>query len=162
MDDNNIIYYIVLGAIYFLSKIFGKKKQPKPPVDTDEWVAEESQNTAPSVSTSFDDIFKELTGQSQTEYTPEEVIKPLEPAPVLASDIIDYRKTNIEAIQPDELIDIPNHKPMQRTSPVYEREGQFKIEEETNETRDAVVSLLADHDGLRQAVILKEIFDRKY
>ena len=38
--------------------------------------------------------------------------------------------------------------------------GDF--EEEENEVRDGVQELLANHSGLRQAFVLKEVLDRKY
>lgn len=79
MDDNgNIIYYILLGVIYLLSRVFGKKKKPatKParspqrrPVRTNEEDQVREPVQAPTAekepALSFEEILRELSGVPQ-------------------------------------------------------------------------------------------------
>jgi len=78
MDDGgNLIYYIILGAIYLLSRLFGKKKkQPVKPARRPQQqrrpVEKESEPVqAPTAekepALSFEDILRELSGVPKTE-----------------------------------------------------------------------------------------------
>jgi hypothetical protein len=79
MDDNgNIIYYLVLGAIYLLSRVFGKKKKPvaKPVQRPVRRPVQEDRDTEPEpieaptaqkeeAPLSFEEILRELSGVPQ-------------------------------------------------------------------------------------------------
>jgi len=177
MEDSNLWYYIVLGAIYLLSKVFGKKKKAEPVEREPEVEAAEfpvTQDYAPDpkpkkAPVTFEDIFKELTGEIKKPF--EEAFPKLEieqqeveeiEQPVLATGLIDYQKANIESVRPDEEIGIPGYTPVQREKPKFERSENYRISKKKNEIRDGVVDLLADHTGLQQAFVLKEVLDRKY
>ena len=164
MEDSNILYYVILGAIYFLSKIFGKKKKPIPMENMEEVPVPDQSTSTQSDAPTFEDVFKELTGQAP-ELTPEERTTPLQPKevePVLATELVDLQRRNVEAIEPDELIDIVPHQQIERAKPKFERSEKFKIKEEDHELQDGLMELLADQDGLKKAVVLREILDRKY
>jgi hypothetical protein len=169
MEDSNILYYVVLGAIYFLSKMFGKKKKPEVTEETEEYEMPTPASPQQTTTPSFEDIFKELTGQSQSEYTPEEIKKPLEPAkpipaaaPVLATELVDYQRKNYEALAPDDLIDIVPHKVLQRDKPTFARDENYAIQEDDDSLREGIRELLSDQEGLRKAFVIKEVLDRKY
>ena len=93
MDDNgNIIYYILLGVIYLLSRVFGKKKKkPGQPAQRPNRTSsgnEESRHTTVSAPTaekepelSFEDILRELSGVPQPK--PKADPPPAQPTPSL-------------------------------------------------------------------------------
>lgn len=168
MEDSGLWYYILLGAIYILSKMFGKKKKPQDqaPIDLPDLQPGES-NTPPrkkNQPSSFEELLRELTEEinpQEPEPIPEPP-KPIQKEPVLATQVVNYQKTNIEEVKPNEKIDIPGHKPIERKKPVYERSENYAIEEEHNEVKEGVQELLDSHSGLQQAFVLKEVLDRKY
>ncbi|UXX77667.1 hypothetical protein N7E81_09825 [Reichenbachiella carrageenanivorans] len=160
--DDSVIYYLVLGAIYLLSKVFKKKKENEP-VNMEEYDEEQSSRPAKKAPPTFEDLLKELTGESSSSYTEEERTQPLTPAePVLATDIIDYQRQNIEAVAPDEMIDIVPHKPLERKKIEFMRNDKFALEEYDDEMAEGIEEMLSDYDGIRQAIVLKEVLDRKY
>lgn len=75
MDDGgNLIYYLILGAIYLLSRMFGKKKkQPAKPVrrpenrhsPEEEYDAVEAPTAEKEPALSFEEILRELSGVPQ-------------------------------------------------------------------------------------------------
>lgn len=163
--DDSILYYLVLGAIYVLSKIFGKKKNQDIPAEVDEFEEVNTPRPAKKPAPTFEDILKELTGEQSPVFTKEEKEEPLQPAPepVLATELVDYQKKNIEALEADDLIDIVPHKPIERKKPQFERDIHFIVEEEEGEDVGADIDeMLSDYDGIRKAIVLKEVLDRKY
>ena len=167
MEDSNILYYLVLGAIYIISRVLKKKKPQETPVDIEETDATPSSKPTPKRPSSVEDFLKELT----KEMVPE-VSKQPEPVPERKPDIIpvreftqkpiDYQMENIEAIKPDEKIDIVPHKPIERKKPEYGRSEKFALEDQDNHTVSGIYEFLEQEDGPRKAIIMKEIFDRKY
>lgn len=163
--DDSLIYYLVIGAIYLLSKLFGKKKKQGVPTEENDYEVLETPQPPKKAAPSFEDILKELTGEAVPEITEKEKSKPLEhakPEPVLATDLIDYQKKNVEAVEPDELIDIVSHKPIERKRPEFQRDAHFEVEEEKSEMADGIAEMLSDYDGIRRAMVIKEVLDRKY
>lgn len=163
--DDSILYYLVLGAIYVLSKLFGKKKNQDIPAEVDEYEELDSPRPAKKPAPTFEDILKELTGEQTPAFTKEEKEEPLQPAPepVLATELIDYQKKNVEALDEDDLIDIVPHKPLERKKPEFQRDIHFAVEEEEDEGMAGdIEEMLSDYDGVRKAIVLKEVLDRKY
>lgn len=163
--DDSILYYLVLGAIYVLSKLFGKKKKQNIPAEVDEYEELETPRPAKKPAPTFEDILKELTGEQTPAFTKEEKQQPLQPAPepVLATELVDYQRKNVEALDEDDLIDIVPHKPLERKKPEFERDSHFTVEdEEENEMANGIEEMLSDYDGVRKAMVLKEVLDRKY
>ncbi|MFY0628118.1 MAG: hypothetical protein JXR07_17605 [Reichenbachiella sp.] len=162
MDDSNILYYLALAGIYIISRVLKKKKPVEEPVEYEESTPEAVSSPKPKRPSSVEDILKELSKEftpQETEPIPENVIKPVQAKP---TPLPDYQAENIEAIKPDEKIDIVPHKPIERKKPTYERSIKFEIEEEENEVTTEIRDFLAEQDGPKKAIILKEIFDRKY
>ncbi len=166
MEDSKI-YYLVLGAIWILSKVFGKKKKKAEEAqEYDEDLEYEQENTPQKTApTSFDEILKELTKEvgipQEVEEKPEPVIieqetkpqaplvatplKSAAPAPSLYSDYVRPKEAN------------------QGSNSEFVRSSNFKIEEEeVNEVALGIHEMLADTDGAQKAIILSEILNRKY
>jgi len=123
----------------------------------------ESKSTDSNAPT-FEDIFKELTGKAP-ELTTEERTTPLQPQgvePILATELVDLQRRNVETNAPDELIDIVPDNQIERSKPVFERDEKFAIREVDHEFQDGLMELLSDQDGLKKAVVLREVLDRKY
>lgn len=175
MDDSNILYYLALAGIYIISRAFKKKKPQNQPAEDDAPKDLRPQQTAHSAPTkrptSVEDILKELTKEFDEKPQPapqkaaSQEIKPVydEPAYEPTPEVqVDYQKKNIEEIGPDEEIDIVPHKQLVREKPSYERADKFKIVEDQDDAIDEVYELLDEEDGPKKAMILKEIFERKY
>lgn len=115
MDDNgNIIYYILLGVIYLLSRVFGKKKKPpaKParrpqrrPEDAEDRRPVEAPTAEKEPELSFEEILRELSGIPQPK--PKADPTPKSPTP------------SIEAIEPAAEV-----KPAPEVSPAPPIEGK--------------------------------------
>lgn len=181
MDDNsNIAYYLVLGAIYLLSKIFGKKKKkPGAPEPA------KKRNIAPPTAEgdgdkaiSFEEILRELSGAANPKPEPEskpiaeaEVIEEQEPAYVdvpqsiqpgsYSTDEIDEIAVDYEAPEPigDNKYSDSMSQPIERKKLTFERSKKFKIVKE--ETIDFLEGL-NDINGPAKAFVMSEIFTRKY
>ena len=162
--DDSLLYYLVLGAIYVLSKIFGKKKNQDIPMEVDEYEEFSQPKPKRNPAPTFEDILKELTGEETPVFSKEEKEQPLKPAakPVLATELVDYQKKNIEALDENDLIDIVPHKPIERKKPEFQRAAHFEVADEDEDLGTDIQELLADYDGLRKAIVLKEVLDRKY
>lgn len=163
--DDSLIYYLVIGAIYLLSKVFGKKKKQEVLDEEGDYEVLDTPRPPKKAAPTFEDILKELTGEAAPEFTAKEKSEPLEHAksePVLATDLVDYQKKNVEAVEPDELIDIVPHKPVERKKLEFQRDEHFVVEEENTEMADGIAEMLSDYDGVRRAMVLKEVLDRKY
>lgn len=168
MEDSKIIWYIVLGAIYFLSKAFGKKKKPveeQAPYAEDENYEPESPSQKQKPS-SFDDILKELSKEIiPTEPDPlpkeieEEEFKPLvsETTPLPSHTPKTEYELKVEAAN-----QLPSKAPIEREKPVYARNEKFVIEEEENEIAQELHDILSEEDGPKKALILTEVFNRRY
>lgn len=178
MDDNsNIYYYIVLGIIYLLSRVFGKKKKKKEPASRP---VEEQEIEAPTASKevepslSFEDILREVSGESKTKPEP---IPP--PIPYSEAEVISIPETGIEpgpAYQSDEMEEIavdyqvpptlgseslpePDLISKKKRKNVYGRMESFKIHEK--HTVDYLENFY-EEDGAAKAFVLSEIFNRRY
>ncbi|SMD37310.1 hypothetical protein SAMN04488029_3343 [Reichenbachiella faecimaris] len=162
--DDSMLYYLVLGAIYVLSKLFKKKKNQDVPAELEEYEEIETHRPTKKPTPTFEDILKELTGEETPVFTKRQKEEPLPPAPepILATDLVDYQSKNVEALDKDDLIDIVPHKPMERKKIEFMRDSHFEVEEEENEMAEGIEEMLSDYDGVRKALVLKEVFDRKY
>ncbi len=172
MDDSNILYYLALAAIYIISRVL-KKKKPEDQSAAPEQTEAPSQPRRPEKRpASIEDLLKELTQEIKPDEPkgpdPEPQIRPVvtqerKPAPEpVRPKVIDYQKENIEAVGPGEEIDIVPHKLIHRDKPEYKRSEKFALADDDNETVAGIYKLLEDEDGPRKAIIMKEIFDRKY
>ncbi|PIB34817.1 hypothetical protein BFP72_05060 [Reichenbachiella sp. 5M10] len=162
MDDSNILYYIVLAVIYVLSRVLKKKKPESAKGESSEEGGGDVSNR-PVNQPSFEDLFKQITGESLEEKK-HRVDEPIEP--VGYSDDIEEVYDPEPAEEPV-LSDYVYKEDQQTKRSVgsvdrYARNSNFAIEAEDNEEGDKIRALLQDEDGVRQAMILKEVLDRKY
>lgn len=159
MDDNSYIYYLILGAIYLISRALKKKKPTTQPKPRPRQVVEEqevSRPQRPSRPTSFEDILKELS----QELNPEEqrranVMKEEEkPAP------IEVKEEPKEELTREQLYVKKRHKEMELERKLALKREMEEMEEE-HEPHE-VLELLREEGGAANAIILSEILNRKY
>ncbi len=171
MEDNgNIIYYIILGAIYLLSKVFGKKKKKAAgkPVQKRKIEAPTVETEEPAPS-SFDEILRELSGTKQPKPESEALPPPVldEPAPSPAFEVEPQPANAVDEM--DEIAvdyEVPEvigtkfeNEKIVRKDLKFERSEHFKIKEKKQVD---YLTLLAEQDGPAKAFIMSEIFARKY
>jgi len=159
MDDIQTLIYFGLIIIWFLSRVFSKKKQKKPPVPNQAPTRTRTSpppktQKAPEPAVTFEDILRELTG------TP--VSAPAEPS----KRVPDFPE--IPQLIPEEE---PHYKeeepaPVSSHPDIIMREGAFKEfvvkQKKGPKVAREVFKLLKQPQGLKQAIILKEILDRPY
>ena len=178
MEDNgNIIYYIILGAIYLLSRVFGKKKKKPgaiPPQKRKITAPTAESEEAPPLS--FEDILRELSGakQPKPEADPDPAPTPA-PAPVFtppppktvvqAAREQAYSKDEMDQIAVDYKVpkaigseSIPQPE-IKRKKLTFKRDEHFAIKEKV--TID-YLDVLAEEDGAAKAFVMSKIFARKY
>lgn len=156
MDDIQLLLYIAFGVIYILSRAFRKKKGV--PADPASRQDSESRPAAPSFEDLLSD-FTQGTGADKTSTQPELVIEP---------EVEEYGFE--EELPSDAEIDEIYQESIRqaeqgRQKPVLESKfKRFAVFDEQQE-EPLVVSMMRDlenSDGLKKAVIYKEILDRKY
>ena len=164
MDDiQNIIYFAVL-IIWFLSRAFGgskKKKQkqyPTPPINqSDEYGEVLDQPKSEPVT--FEDILRELSG------APPKAQPAPEPEPQYYEQESNYEDVFGKPYEETEALDAPQEKKA-IGHPDFVIEGGFKEFAITKKRGPKVARdvrrLLRQRNGLKQAIVLKEILDRKY
>ena len=174
MDDIGNLVYVVVFIIWFLYRVFGKggKKPVKPQAPADQGYPDQHRRSGPSESTAppltFEDILRELTG------TP---VGPPEPEPEIVEEETgqgypdEYypepeEETSFEVLEPVRPFEEPS-KPAVRIPTLYGkgplRYKEFSTKKETSSkaAREAVKMFRSKH-GVRQAFLMKEIFDRKH
>jgi hypothetical protein len=181
MNDLEIYIYIALALIYFLSRAFRKKKPAKPPRPTSRTSSEEayehpSQKEKPLT---FEDLLKEFTGQKnepvsdvQEEEIEEESYKSLEEEYInseeqpYSAEYETYDESNYKSYE--EVYGEGKHlktldEQVQINEPVRKRFDEYKIKEEINiHKASRFRELLRNKDSIKDAIILKEILDRRY
>lgn len=159
MDDIQTLIYFGLIIIWFLSRVFAKKKQKKPqnttpPPQRAQPEAPRQARRAPEPAVTFEDILRELTGTTVTE-----VPQPESRYPDLPE--ITEEEPEEESLMPEEA-----PEPSYGHPDIIVREGAFKEfivkEKKGSLAARKVFKLLKSPQGLKQAVILKEILDRPY
>lgn len=172
-ENSNLWYYAVVGAIYVLSRIFGKKKelpQPKPVVVSEEEEEEDYVPSAPKPiankkferTPTFEELLKELTQVEAPAYENRKPEPVFVEVPVVNPKMVDYQRYNIEEVKATEKVGISKHTLLQRNKPKHERSFNYTLEEENTEIRDGIDTMLASRTGLQQAFVIKELLDRKY
>ena len=164
MDDIGNLVYLLVFIIWFLYKIFGKRKKkttrPLPPVDTrapEPKPQEQSSRDSTSPPITFEDVLRELTGTRPVTVTePEEIDETPELYPV--EDIPPTtEETSFEVFETTA-----------ETQPAKGRQvlgdfSAYKItKEHSSKAAREVFKMLRSKNGLKKAIILKEILDRPY
>ncbi|MCF6351667.1 MAG: hypothetical protein L3J06_01515 [Cyclobacteriaceae bacterium] len=89
--DDKFIYYLVIGAIYLVSRMLKKKKPPTPVAPTVQNMEETREQTAPVTQipsapkpSSFEDLLKEISQEFESRKEPTPVVaQELEPVEVI-------------------------------------------------------------------------------
>ena len=179
MDDLELYIYIALGAIYFLSRASRKKKPVTPPKNrqnTDTGGGYD-QTTRKEKPVTFEDLLREFTGQKEeTVYDYEEENR----EPDRSYDEDDYYQEEdqgrgkYETEEPaeyksfEEVYNVSNDlktldEQVDLEQAKKKRFEEYKIEEGVNiHTAKRFRELLQNKDSIKDAIILKEILDRRY
>jgi hypothetical protein len=174
MDDIQVLLYIVIGLFYFISKFI--KKKPVPQKSVQKPASGGSDTNAPQRPLTFEELLKEFTQPQQQERRVE-----VEEDEEEFIDVRDEGRKNAEpAYKPDYTFSDAetqrNFEQSQRLAAASKRIEEQGIEqdmtfkpykmpsrsEQKNDVAAGVMEMLRDSDGAKKAVILAEIFNRKY
>jgi hypothetical protein len=180
MDDLELYIYIALAVIYFLSRAFRKKKQVKPPASTQSTSSSHDYEDSPKKEKPliFEDLLKEFTGKKDVPvYEEEEEFIEVEEENTAdrkyvkeIDQFVDEYDTNHEDNYKSYQDPYPNKGNLKtldeqvqiKTAP-SKRFDAYKIEKNVNiHTAKRFRKLLKNKDSVKDAIIFKEIFDRKY
>ena len=165
MDDYKVLLYIIFGVIWMISRIMKSRKKQQAQQNQPEEPYE-----APQKEVSFEDLLKEFTQGGQQEKTIQEYEEPVkyeepityeepekEEKPLWTGSDEDAASVYERSIRDAETVDMADlgHDHHLKRFAVFEEE-----EEDTflADLRDD----LSQEDGLKKAVIYKEILDRKH
>lgn len=170
MDDYKIIIYILAAAAYFL--ITQWRKAFKSDADTDERPPREQQTyreQPPRPVTSFEDILREMQPQAQKatqeakERVQEAVTQTLSPVTSQAATATQRKYKSYEGPAPKAL---SWEKPAEALEAAkrskLHREKSYDGYEKKQQASSKYAKLLKNPSTAREAVILSEIFNRKY
>jgi hypothetical protein len=179
MNDLEIYIYIALAVIYFLSRAFRKKNPAKPPRPTQRTTSQDDyeQQSQKEKPLTFEDLLKEFTGQKEkpvheVEEEEEERYESLEQEYIDAEaepysaeyesyDESQYRSYDEVYGKGKDLKTLDEQ--VQINEPFRKRFDEYMIQKEVNiHNASRFRELLKNKDSVRDAIILKEILDRKY
>jgi len=160
--DDKFIYYLIVGAIYLVSRMLKKKKPPTPVAPTVQNTEETWEQAAPVTQrpsapkpSSFEDLLKEIS---------QEFAGRKEPAPVVAQE-----PEPIEIITPNQGIDELTReqkyvkRKQQEATEEADRQRLLRLAEQEDEHEShTVLELLQEEGGAANAVVLSEILNRRY
>jgi hypothetical protein len=181
MRDFQFWLYIIVGAIYLLSR-FLKKPAPKP-TDVPDFQPEKpaprfeqppvKPTASPSRALTFEELLREIT-QSKTQAKPEpktEYVNYDEEIPEEEQDLedvnYDYRKDKVVVEYEDAKKHAFSRSSLEETMHVSDTDmkfGKFKIFDQESKP-DHVGTYLKDFydpEGLKKAIVLSEILQRKF
>jgi hypothetical protein len=188
MSDLELYIYIGLVLIYFLSRAMRKKKPQKPPIQRSVNPARDTQEkTSTEVRPlTFEELLKEFTGQKEEETPVVEAEEPgslEEPSPGVyeygtddRSGENEYDDNHSETYENydetyksyEEVYDhqgklITLDEQVDLSSAGRKRFEKYKIDKAENiHIARRYKNMLMNQDSIRDAIILKEILDRKY
>ena len=154
MDDIQLLLYIAFGVIYVLSRAFRKKKEIQ------EDTARSEQETPRPVAPSFEDLLREFA-QGNTSTTPYN--QPSEAKTVEEIELENDLPTDeeIDQIYQESIKQAEVGKEKPEYVSKFQRFDEFEDEEDES-MAGTIMKDFEDFDGLKKAVIYKEILDRKY
>ena len=183
MDNPEILFYIVAALIYFFTKGRKKKKSiPQPPQEREsDGAPAEAPTQTPEPVISFEDILKEMTGQSTKPKSvppPEPVYEP-EPEPEPGPELVVVEEPKVikrdygmklkilkSSFEKEEI----KKKQEQSTSYVEgddeeesasNRFDSYKIEEKDSMAAE-IKEMLTDPEDVRKAIILQEVLGKRF
>lgn len=181
MSDLELYIYIALALIYFLTRVFKPKKSPRPPRDIRGPASETSDTTSRPERerpVTFEELLQEFTGYREPQQTvaparEEEVEEETLPEEIQAEadeyqyyeGYDDYKKSsyadyNTVQKQGQELTTIDEQ--VSFDEPLEKKFDWGKTEPATSVQTEKYRKMLRDPESVRDAVILKELLDRKY
>ena len=178
MDDLELYIYIALGAIYFLSRAFRKKKPVAPPRKQQDTNAREGheQDHRKEKQVTFEDLLREFTGQKkEPEYEYEE--GPEEHEQSYDDGKYYQEEESTEEYEAEEEVGYKSYEEVysmnkdlktldeQVKLEIAEKKRfeEYKIEEGRNiHVAKRYREMLQNKDSIKDAIILKEILDHKY
>jgi len=179
MKDIQIWLYIIIGVIYFLSRL--KKKPEQQPKDLGDFEPEKPVQTfdkasprpsAPAKGMTFEELLREITQEKTTKQPEPEYVDYDDNLEDEAKDLeevdYDYRKQDkIYEVYEEAKKQAFNRPSLEETMKVANTKmeyGRFKVFE-TEEKRDLMKEYLADFndpEGFKKAVVMSEILQRKF
>ncbi|MEN8251817.1 MAG: hypothetical protein ABFS32_23050 [Bacteroidota bacterium] len=175
MEDNgNLWYYLALGIIYLISRLFGKKKKKpvtKRPVQERDIEAPTAEKRSEPELT-FEDILRELSGTKE----PKPVPAPQPEPPIEFGQDFEPKKGHYSVDEIDEIA-VPLEVPPDfgsNTSKRYPEPDTLKTKRPKDEFKRAehykirdkeeidFVNMLNEQDGPARAFVMSEIFNKKY
>jgi len=174
MDDIQTLLYLIIAVIYVLARVLRKRKPRVPPQDQADTdlppVVKQKPKQKP---VSFEDILKELTGESKKEPRPKQEEPPIEMEKVkepqttkhfLDEDIEESYQEAVkkaEKVKPRKIETVPegiSKSPLKSVHFVA-----YEVEEvKENPLAKEIVKMLKDPEDVKKAIVLREILDRKY
>ncbi len=159
--DDKFIYYLVIGAIYLVSRLLKKKKPtaPVPPITNEDEGYEDysepvSQKPASPRPSSFEDLLKEISQEFEGRKEPKPTTQVVEPV------------INIEPTPKKEELTREQkyvNKKQKEAAEVLEQKKLLKLaEEEDKHDPHPVLELLNEEGGAANAVVLAEILNRRF
>jgi len=165
MDDFKVLLYIIFGVIYVISRVMKnrKKQQNQQGAEADE------PYQAPQKEVSFEDLLKEFTQGKQEEPTvkyEEPTIQPVKYEEPVVEEVSwagsDEEATSVYEQSIKAAENLPDVEMEGKGHDHHlQRFGEYEEEEENSFLADLRADL-QEEDGLKKAVIYKEILDRKH
>lgn len=170
MED--ILYYLLIGIGYALYSWLTRKRQPRPEMDAEPPVVRQG---TPSKQVTFEELLREITRAKQESRQPQPTEVP----------VVDYDEEIEDEYQPLEETELKRERPLYYED--YEKAKSMAFQrpslEETTRLEDVKVTFnrfaefeqqqtrnllenytrdLQNLEGLKKAVVLSEILNRKY
>jgi hypothetical protein len=181
MSDLELYIYIALALIYFLTRVFKPKKNPRPPGNYKDSAADTSETPArPSRERqmTFEELLQEFTGYREPPQTaapdfeeevkeekiPEEIQEEKEEYQYYEG-YDDYKKssfTGYNSIPQEERKMVTIDEQVSLDEPLL-RKFEWGVDELSESSYTTKYrNMLKNRESIRDAIILKEILDRKY
>jgi hypothetical protein len=182
--DSQIWIYIIIGIIYFVSRFFKKSDQPDDIPDTRSDGQPRRETTERPKQLTFEELLREITEAKQPQkpvYQPTPEVKPqprqeytnydddiAEEAQDLEDVDYDYKKKdNIYEVYEEAKRQAFTRPSLEETMDVNNTDikfGKFKVFEKEQQSNllEEYVKDFQDPDGLKRAVVMSEILNRKF
>jgi hypothetical protein len=168
MDNLENYLYLIFAVIYIISRIIkakAKQKEANMPTQSQQGQAQTTQNqTPPKKAFSFEDILKEfeknLGGEELSEEKPEPVIErrhePIKAKPVPKVERKPSVYESYEGLTYESQMTAGQEE---SGTSLFARNEKFELNQ--NITSD-YIKMLQDPEGVRNAIVISEIINRKY
>ena len=145
-DFSEFIGPIIFGLIAWLSNYFGKKKKPSKNDPNIEKKPSSFSNPFEKIFDEANKLKEDVSDNNEEMILKEEIIKPID-----QTNEIEREKVIQKVEEEESEINVPSYK-----------RNKVKKSNKTVETKTSIRNKLKNKKGLKEAIILKEILDRKY